>query len=458
MGYPAAEAGLANMTHWITKKQQTHVFFKVLLGLIIGLVFVQYAVGFDVPTVVFLVLAAAIACFCSKNEVIAFFICCIPLHSMLSLTLTLALCLVICVIRLSGNLRLNLLAVCLVFLMMTWELLHYVGVSFSVVDFLVRFMPLIVLVLIISMDANRLDYGFIVRSFSVITVCVCMVLLGYLLIAADFDIGSVFSNLQRLGMTEQGPAAESVEIVNPNTLGIICVLASASLLQLAISGSGRQSDYILVAVLLIFGTMTLSRTFLVCLAVAAVLLLLSARRGVVERAKYAALLFAGILLVLLFLYLVFPELLNYFHGRFQEEDLTTGRVDAMLAYHEFIIAKSNIAFFGIGLQDLYEKLVLQYAVAAVVPHNGLQEIVIVWGIPGLLMLCMLLGLMVKQSRRYNRKQSLINYIPLLIILVKIQAGQMITSSYTILALSFAYLSLCYIFAPKQDSGNAEGSV
>ena len=58
--------------------------------------------------------------------------------------------------------------------------------------------------------------------------------------------------------------------------------------------------------------------------------------------------------------------------------------------------------------------------------------------------------MLCDSQRRNRKLSLLNMIPLIIILFKGMAGQMLTSSYTMMALSFAYLSLCMDMTPREE--------
>ena len=93
-------------------------------------------------------------------------------------------------------------------------------------------------------------------------------------------------------------------------------------------------------------------------------------------------------------------------------------------------------------------------------HNNIQEILVAWGIPGLIMIAALIAALVIRARSFNRRLTLINCIPLIIILVKSLAGQMISSGYTMLALSFAYLSLCQHFSapavptPQSDYNTA----
>ena len=76
------------------------------------------------------------------------------------------------------------------------------------------------------------------------------------------------------------------------------------------------------------------------------------------------------------------------------------------------------------------------------PHNGIQEVVVAWGVPGLLFFIAMICVMVRRSREENTNQRLLNYLPFVVLLAKIQVGQMITSSYTLLAFALIYISLC----------------
>ena len=72
----------------------------------------------------------------------------------------------------------------------------------------------------------------------------------------------------------------------------------------------------------------------------------------------------------------------------------------------------------------------------------------------LLALILFFGLFVAMIRRAGQfcpKRKLLNYIPLIILLVKSQAGQMLNSSYTMLAFSLAYLSMCQDFTNEQKN-------
>ena len=117
----------------------------------------------------------------------------------------------------------------------------------------------------------------------------------------------------------------------------------------------------------------------------------------------------------------------------------------MKLFNRFLMDNSNVLLFGIGLQDYGDLIINVYRIWNNVPHNSIQEILIAWGIPGLLIFALQILYMYIAATRWNTKILLMNWIPLIIILFKSLAGQLLTSGYTMLALSFAFLSLCQDF-------------
>jgi O-antigen ligase len=182
----------------------------------------------------------------------------------------------------------------------------------------------------------------------------------------------------------------------------------------------------------------------------AILLLVCQKGSVSQKIKFVCIVAVIVLIALGLLFLLFPALMEFYISRFQMEDLTTGRMDLMAHYHEFVMSDPVHLFFGIGLHDFNKKVMNVYRIARNVPHNGVQELIVAWGLPGLIMFLILWVVMILRARQCCKKQGLINYIPLLIILLKVQAGQMLNSAYTMLAFSFAYLSMCCdLTAPEQ---------
>ena len=418
--------------------------FWSLLAVLLALCFVRYALRINLPRTVLLVVAAVIMLAGDRDEVIAMCICCIPLHESIDLYYTLVIWVIIYAMRFSKSIRIN-LAIIPIFFMIVWELLHCVNASFSVMKFVANCAPLLPLAILLCTDSDGLDYDFIIRAYCATMLATSATLLIKLVHAADFNFVVAFANLQRLGQYTEETAEELAVVggnINANSLGILCSLGATGLMQIWQAGRKKRWNPLLIILLLVFGALTSSRTYLVCLLLMAVLLIFSQKGGISRKLKLFGIIVAVILIALGVLYLVFPALVEFYIGRFQAEDLTTGRLDAMVIYHDFIVSNPTVMLFGIGLQDYAEKVIEIWRVMDNIPHNGIQELIVAWGVPGLIMFLMLWLVMVLRSRQCCAKQGLINYIPLLVILLKAQAGQMLSSAYTMLAFSFAYLSMC----------------
>lgn len=433
----------------IRLKKNVHFRFYVLLALLITFLFIRYALQIDIPRIVLTTIIAIIAVCGNRDEILAIAMCCIPLHEAVDLYYSIIACAVAYVLKNSKRIRID-FSVILVAVMIIWELLHCFDSSFSAQSFLITIIPLLFLIMILCADVSNVDYGFVIRTMATVVATMCITLLANLIIKADYNLTVAFSNLRRLGLD----LSEDVMIggvINPNSLGIICVLVITAYLQLRAVGQNKRSDTFLMLVLLIFGTLTSSRTFLICLIMMAVLVIMGQRGDISKRIKFLGSIVVFAVIALLLLNWCFPDLMEYYINRFRTDDITTGRDRLMRIYHNYISNNPNVMFFGVGLTNLVEKLTKIYRVAYNVPHNSIQEIIVAWGIPGLIMFVFLCIMMVIKSKRYCRRQVILNYIPFLIILAKSMAGQLLASSYTMLALSFAYLSLCQNFSQDLQS-------
>lgn len=425
----------------------SHLRFYCLLGLLLGLTFLRFALRLPVPGFVLLAVVTVMALLGNQDELAALCGCFIPLHEYISPTYVILLLIVVFLLKYRKDIRIDLTILPLVFLVI-WELLHCFASGFAPVEFVSDVAPLALIAVFMWGMRRSIDYPFVVRVLSLTTLAVCVVLFGQLWVSAGFDIGAAILGLQRLGTvidSSSGVLTVGAGGVNPNTLGIICLLACGGLMQLWLSGQSKKTDWVMMAALLVFGTTSSSRTYLVCLAFMLLLVVFSLKGSLKQKIKITIGLVVLVALALLVLYLIFPELMAYFFGRFQGGDLTTGRWGLMQLYHEYIFSSPKTAFFGIGLQEFGARLIYEYAVATHVPHNGVQEILVAWGIIGTAVFALFIACMIYSARRMSGKRSLIHWIPLLVLLLKIQAGQMITSEYTMLCFVYAYLSLSYHF-------------
>jgi hypothetical protein len=397
----------------------------------------------DIPSIILTAVIMAIAVSGNRDEILAISFCCIPLHEAVDFYISLTVCAICLIWKSFRTVKIG-LPIILFAVMVCWELLHCFSLEINLVSLLTSLIPLLFVVLILSLDISDVDYAFIVRAVAVVSVAVCLMLLSNCIVNADFNVALAILNLRRLGVASE----DSILLggaINPNTLGIINVLSATALMQLRSIKRSVKADSVLVVLLILLGALTTSRTFFVCLVLMVFLLIMGQKGSLQKKVHFVFVLLLITVAALLLTNWLFPSVLEYFIGRFQVDDITTGRDVLAIRYHNYIVDNPDVMFFGIGLNDFGYRLVNLYRIAATVPHNSIQELIIAWGIPGLIMIVTLFTMMIRGAKKYSSNSAILNYIPFIIILVKSMAGQLLTSGYTMLALAFAYLSLCQDF-------------
>ena len=432
-------------------KRKEHGRFYCLMAILLLLICSRYVLQINVPRVLSLAVIALIAVCGTQTEMIAIMMCLIPLHEMIDFYYSMTVILFVYILKYYQKIRIN-LSIILVMVMAFWELLHNLTSDIEPVSLLSAFIPMVLLSLLMSADIRELDYAFVVNSMAVTTICVCITMLGQVLAWSNFNVVEAIGNLRRLGAVSEEASKSAIEggTVHPNSLGVICVLVTTGLLQIKTVGKNNRWSIPMVVAMLVFGALTSSRTFVACLLFMVVLFFFGIRGNVLRKLRFlgAVLLIGALALILLNSF--FPDLLQYYIDRFFVKDITTGRDDLMIKYHAFIVENNPVMLFGVGVQNFGEKLVNGYRVARNVPHNSIQEIIVAWGIPGFLMFSLLCVTPIIYSYRYNKKRNVLNYIPLLVIIFKSMAGQILTSGYSLLALSYAYLSLTQDFCRTEE--------
>lgn len=422
--------------------------FFCLLFMLLLLIAIRYAFQIDIPRALFTLWIIVIALLGDRNEIFALCVCFIPLHESVDMFYSLAFCIAIIVFKDYKAIRIN-TSVIIVMTMILWELLHCLGNSLSIVQLLSSIIPLIVLSVFMCTDPSELDYPLIVRSLAYTTLSVAVTMLVKHLYSSGFDFANAMAGLQRLGLqTEESSNVSFVGgLINPNSLGIIGVWSVTGLMQLRTAKQGNFVDMVNACIIMIICALTASRTYLICLALMITLLIFAQKGSLDQKIRFVCMIILLLLTVIVLLLIWFPDTLMYFISRFFVKDITTGRLDLMGIYHEYIVGNPIVFLFGIGLQDFVGRLTQSLMVAQNVPHNSIQELIIAWGLPGVILFAALILTMIVVSRKQGKQQSLINYVPLMIILFKGMAGQMLNSAYTMLAFSYAYLSLCADLSP-----------
>ena len=136
-------------------------------------------------------------------------------------------------------------------------------------------------------------------------------------------------------------------------------------------------------------------------------------------------------------------------ARFEYGDLTTGRNDIFAYFHEQLAQDTGLLLFGVGLQDYRYKLLTRYMSS--IPHNGFQELLVMWGIPGLIAFVLFLWLMVRRAKQLNPNIRFINYVPFLVMLANVQVTQMASSSLVCVLIAVVYLCMVTDLRPQMGT-------
>ena len=425
------------------EKNKENRIFKVYLLAMFALMLARYLLKINVPAIVFLALTLLPAWFGSKSEQLAMVASCIPLS--VAFQYKYALLILSAAILIRNHWKLNRSGAFLIVMAMAiWEWWHAFYGRFEYVEYLRDFAELILLGLVVSTDLYDLDYKLVIRSLAISVVGVCAIMFVMQLQQFDFDLIAVFARSARSFRFGQGNMEAGVYALNfnANNLGFICNLSTCGSLLLASRREGKWYDIVLAICAAVFALMTLSRAAIVCMVMIFLAYLFLSQGSAIQKifSGIGGILLAVVAMMLVWIYV--PSIFENLLERFQRSDVSGGRNSLFLYYGQFILSSPAIFLGGIGMQHIFEKVSPYYAVHDV-PHMGLQEVWVAWGLVGVLMIMLLFWKIICTSRQYaqGRRQAY-QFMPLGLTLVFTTSGQLLTSSRALMALTFSYVCLC----------------
>lgn len=425
------------------KKHTENRIFKVYLLAMFALMAARYLLKVNIPALAFLMVAMLPIWLGTPSEQLAFVASCIPLS--IAFQYKYALLILSIAILVKNHWQLKASGVFLtVAAMIIWELWHGFYGHFSFVEYLRDFAELILLAIITSVNLKDLDHKLVIRSLAISVVGVCCIMLWMQMQKFGFNLIAVFARSARsfrFGQSNMESGAYALNF-NANNLGFICNLSTCGILLLVSRKEHSRTDIFLAVCGLIFALMTMSRAAIVC-AIMIFFAFLILSEGKLQQ-KLAngliCLLIAVAALMLLWKYL--PSVFVNIQERFQRKDVWNGRGSLLRYYTEYMLSDWKYFLFGIGIQDIFGK-VSPYFPVHDVPHNGIQEVWIAWGIIGVALMLVVFWKIVTTSKRYaGRKRQFYQFMPLLLTLVYTMSGQLLTSSRALITLSFSYICLC----------------
>lgn len=416
---------------------------RVYCMLMAVLMILRYLLKIDVPDAAFLLVAVGPAIFSSPSELLACMVSYIPLSVAFQYKYALFILMGIMLLKNRWRIKSG-YALLLVLVMMAWELLHIVYGHFSITEYVRGFAELLFMGALIMIDLGELDHKLIIRSLSVSVVGVCLIMFLMQLQRFNYNLLAVFSRSAaswRFGQSNMSSGRFALNF-NANNLGFICNLSASGMLLLRKRNESAPFDLVLTIASLVFALMTLSRAAIVCMLMIIVLYVFGGESKGLKRVVGVVSLFAIVIIAGIAVYTYVPAVFVNLLERFQRKDIWNGRGSLMTQYMKFIFLSPAHLLFGIGMQGIYEKVSSVIWVHDV-PHNGMQEVLVAWGVPGLAVMLAWIAMIVVLSTVYSgRKRDFYQYVPLLLVLVSTMAGQFLTSSRALMALSYAYICLC----------------
>lgn len=415
------------------------IFYSGII-LIFILVFLRLILGVNIPIYINLILFGLIAIFSDRQQLVTLAIVCLPLSATFQYKYALLICVVVYFFKFNEDITIKRVIIP-VLLMMFWEAIHLFWYEVELKEYFRSFSELIVVVFVMLIPLKKFNYTKFIRVFAVSCIIMFSIMLLYLLKENNFSFEEVFKYEYRFGVIDRSNQNFSANL-NPNSLGFLCNLSIVGLAQLLLSRNGKIIDGIFIAILIMFGFMTMSRTFLLNLAVITVICLILIVLKFTAKTRWIVLggvIITGIIAII-FLYLLFPFVVEEFIERFSDADISNGRIDIFKFYNKHILSNPKYLFFGIGLQNVTKKVTGITGIYSLAPHNGIQELLVVWGIPGLALFTWFIVEMFLQSKRLH-KIKLINVMPAVLVLINIMLGQFVRSGIIMLSLLLVYVSL-----------------
>lgn len=423
-----------------------------IMAMLCLMVIVRNVLCFSFPIYAYLIVGVILCAICSKKEIVAFICSMAPYEMILQNGYMVLIASIFLIIK---NKKCRVYNFLPVLAMILWEILHMFYGNTSILNISRQMMMIIALGIVLTVEPLDYSDGLQIKSFSMMTIfssaitfLVFKIIYGY----------SIFSG-DRLG----GDTYDIVEnfngILNPNTGSMLCVLSICGLCILLKHQRKKSGIYILIIVLSVFVLLYQSKAAILSLIVVAFVMLYTTNKTmVISIIKSVPIIVAGIVLLITVFRAAFEGIVT----RFSAIDLTSGRLSIFGFYHEYLFDDVKHLLFGTGLtsyqttimDELTDIQLLNSGAATyvkgkltlVVSHNSIQEIVVTWGLLGLVLVGWLLFCYVRHKKM---RRDFVNYLPFLFVVLYSLQGQWFVA--TIVPLCLIFCLTCLEYEIKEES-------
>jgi len=368
-----------------------------------------------VPGVVILGAAMVIPFFLKPTEITAYIVG----FSMMGTGIQVAYIALTCIISLLIKSKMKNITLISIFVFTIYELLHIItSPSDNLTEFLRYIIIYFLLFYIMFIDYEKQDKIRVVDSYIYGTIFSILHIFVETLLIFDGNLLKYVDGTFRFGYAEQ-LETDLTMAADPNLVGQSCSFVIVFCIALIMLGYKNKKYYLSMVIALLAGTLTISKTFLLSIVLIFVLMILFVGSwNSVKMMKRRVLLLIIVLLGCFVVLKVNPSYLDNIFSRVDTTDITTGRTANASIYLEYLMNKGENLLFGVGMQNVGEKIGFSGS-----PHAAIIEGVVCWGLIGVLLMLALIIASVKHNTAYV-KSKMLNYIPLIIFSVLIQTTQL----------------------------------
>ena len=320
------------------------------------------------------------------------------------------------------NKKLNVLQIVFPIIILLFELFHLASYQFKVdMNRYIIYSFYIILFFYVLFDDNLddVDVKNGIKYYVLGTAVASLIILSHAIVNYGFQ--DIFFETYRMGADFDDYDAENdmVTTMNPNQLAFYSVTAFSLLLYIKDIFRNRLSKIILIIVLVFAGIMSGSRTWIIIMAIVLVMyFLFSGMKG-----KFSFVLVTAILFVLALHFNTYTEAIySRFEGRFEESNLSTAghRTEIIREYNQWLVNNPERMVYGAGTLYYTKICKIYYST-----HNSIQQIIVCYGMLGLLIFTVCI--FVYHKRYTRRNQARFWYcIPFIICFIFSQAGQFLS--------------------------------
>ena len=403
----------------VSNNKKNYNFFFYLVGMCL-LLLIRDVIEVNIPLLVFFCYFSAGYCFATFDQCLAISSVLPLLNHGVQTNYIIFVAIVMYVIRFRRSTRINYIHATAILLSL-YELMHAFILPFDVAEYLRYVFFFIYIGLILGesrIQELMVDESIVLKTFIFMD---AYFMFEVLLVTVKYmSYSTIISSGFRFGTLEDYVVGKPTLFDNENMVGLFALIAIGLLLiQLHRNKKHRILKIAMIVYFLFFGLMTTSKTFIICFAMMfAMFLLYMFRTSII---KATGIMLASVTALLIAANTIFASEVQRLMVRFQAADLSTGRNDLIKYYNKFIFSDWKRAVFGIGLQEVVEKSGAHNS-----PHNATQELILCWGIIGLLVILLLAFRIYRKTRKdLEIKPEIVYYLPAIMFLIFIQTIQFI---------------------------------